>query len=90
MQNNDFQVIHKGDQERAEALALGNIRIIGQDEEGKDLLQLTSKGLTRSLLMFLAHLIEQTDIEQRDFTVKEKQQVTEYLETLKEVLTEKS
>jgi hypothetical protein len=49
MQNNDFQVIHEGDQERAESLALGDLRIVGQDEEGKDLLQLTAKGLTRSL-----------------------------------------
>ncbi len=90
MANINFQVIHEGDQERAEALALGDIRIVGQDEEGKDLLQLTSKGFTRSLLMFLAHLLEQTDIEHRDFTVAEKQQVGEYLEALKEALTEKS
>jgi hypothetical protein len=90
MQNDDFQVIHEGDQERAEGLALGDLRIVGQDEEGRDLLQLTSKGFTRSLLMFLAHLLEQTDIEHRDFTVAEKQQVGEYLEALKEALTEKS
>jgi len=49
MANIDFQVIHEGDQERAESLALGDIHIVGQDEEGKDLLQLTSKGFTRSL-----------------------------------------
>jgi hypothetical protein len=90
MQNDDFQVIHEGDQERAEGLALGDLRIVGQDEAGRDLLRLTSKGLTRSLLMFLAHLLEQTDIEHRDFTVAEKQQGGEYLETLKEVLTEQS
>jgi hypothetical protein len=90
MQNTDFQVIHEGDQERAESLALGNIRIVGQDEEGKDLLQLTSKGFTRSLPMFLAYLLEQTDIEHRDFTVAEKQQLGAYLEILKEALTEKS
>jgi len=40
--------------------------------------------------MFLAHLLEQTAIEHRDFTVAEKQQVGVYLETLKETLTEKS
>ena len=90
MQNTDFRVIYEGDQERAGSLALGDIRIVGQDEEGKDLLQLTSKGFTRSLLMFLAHLLEQTDIEHRDFTVAEKQRVGAYLETLKEALTEKS
>lgn len=33
MQNTDFQVIHKGDQERAESLVLGDIRFVGQDEE---------------------------------------------------------
>jgi hypothetical protein len=89
MENTDLQVIQEGDQERAESLALGDIRIVGQDEEGRDLLQLTSKGFTRSLLMFLAHLLEQTDIEHRNFTVAEKQQIGEYLETLKEALTEK-
>ncbi len=90
MQDNYFQVIHEGDQERAESLALGDIRIVGQDEQGGDLLQLTPKGFTCSLLMFLAHLLEQTDIEHRDLNVAEKQQVVKYLETLKEALIEKS
>ena len=38
MQKNDFQVIHEGDQERAESLALGDLRICFRKDGSKGIL----------------------------------------------------
>jgi hypothetical protein len=79
MNRDDLLVKHEVDQGLAEALELGNIRIIGKNEQGDDLLQLTSKGVLRSACLFFQAAIEEADKERRDFTPEERHELMSHV-----------
>jgi hypothetical protein len=75
MNRDDLLVIHEVDQDLAESLELGNIRIIGRNEQGEDLLQLTPKGVLRAACLFFQTAIEEADKHKRDFTPEERHEL---------------
>ena len=77
---------HVVDQSIAEALAMGSIRIVGKNEAGDDMLQLTAKGTTRAAVMLLEALIVKADEERRDFSEAEKSEVLKQFWTVRESL----
>jgi hypothetical protein len=64
----------------AESLALGNIRMVSKDGQ-EDLMELTTKGVTRTSLLMVNVFIDYADREQRDFTSAEKHEIAGYLLT---------
>lgn len=79
MNIDDLKAKHEVDQAIAESVELGNVRIVGQNEQRQDLMQLTSKGVTRTALLFCELTIQQADAEKRDFTEAERHKLVAYL-----------
>lgn len=79
MNTDDLKSAHEIDQALAESIELGNIRIVGQNEQGQDLMELTSKGVTRTALLIAQQFIETADSEKRDFTADERHEIAGHL-----------
>jgi len=79
MNIDDLKTQQEVDQALADSIALGNIRIIGRDDKGQDLMTLTSKGCLRVSLLAVQTLVNSTDEAKRDFTSSEKHEISRYL-----------
>jgi len=79
MNIDDLKTQQEVDQALADSIALGNIRIIGRDDKGQDLMTLTSKGSLRVSLLAVQTLVNSTDEAKRDFTSSEKHEISRYL-----------
>jgi len=79
MDYDEMKTTHEVDQAIAGSIELGNIRIVGQNAEGQDLMELTSKGVTRTVGMLINSLVATADTEKRDFTDEEKHELAGHL-----------
>lgn len=89
MQNfDDLKEAHEADQFLAEALALSDVKIVGKDEHGADVIKLTAKGAVKGAVLFLEHLIRIADAEKRDFSDSEIQEALSQVKNLAIALQE--
>lgn len=81
MDFDDIKASHEVDQALAESIELGNIRLAGKNEQGQDLLELTAKGVTRTVAMMIEQALVTADAQKRDFTASERHELVGHLLT---------
>lgn len=79
MKLTDLKATHDADQRSAEAIELGDARLVGSNEQGEDTMELTAKGVTRIAIIMTERFVSAADAEKRDFTQAEKHEIIGHL-----------
>jgi len=68
-----------------QAIQDGDLRITGTPASS-EVIELTPKGTTRAALSFLEDILDRADRAHREFTTKEKREILQHIERIRQVL----